>query len=96
MTWDLDGGKEIIKSISASVIDINHAKLRLIPSVAALLRVLGTPHKCHIAHFFLGATTRFVKSARFIQMGKVTALVEFGELIFKSHKNAIFVRNLFL
>lgn len=76
--------------------DINHAKLRLIPSVAALLCVLGTPHKYHIAHFVFRATTLFVKSALFIQMLKVTAMVEFGVLMFKSHKNAIFVSNVFL
>lgn len=48
------------------------------------------------AHFSFGATAVFVKSALFIQRRKVTAMVEFGEMVFKSHKITIFVSNLFL
>lgn len=40
--------KTIIKILSAFVTDINHAKLHLIASVAALLCVLRTPRKCAI------------------------------------------------
>lgn len=83
------GGKKSLK------VYLHPSKLHLLPSVAAVC-CSNTSLVCRVAHFFFGATTLFVKSALFIQMRKVNAKVEFGEWIFKSHKYAIFVSNVFV